>query len=210
MSLAGDITAVVLAGGKSRRFGSDKASALLAGRPMLQWVVDAVAEIAAEVVIVAAAGQAFPEVACSVPLRIVRDRDDGLGPLAGMVAGFEESKSDVCLVVSCDAPLLVPELLRYLIGRGGPEDAVVLPEVGGRWQPLVGVYRTERSLPAFRERVRSGERGVVSAIEALGNVVVVAEAEVKQRDPELRSFFGVNTAEEFARLERVVSELLGN
>jgi hypothetical protein len=51
---------------------------------------------------------------------------------------------------------------------------------------------------------------VVSAIEALGNVVVVAEAEVKQRDPELRSFIGVNTAEEFARLERVVSELLGN
>jgi molybdopterin-guanine dinucleotide biosynthesis protein A len=127
-----------------------------------------------------------------------------------MVAGFEESKSDVCLVVSCDAPLLVPELLRYLIGRGGPEDAVVLPEVGGRWQPLVGVYRAQQCLPLFRERLRTGDRGVVSAIEALGNTMVVSEAELKERDPELRSFIGVNTAEEFARLERVVSELLGN
>ena len=54
------IAGLILAGGKSTRFGTDKAAAPLAGRPMLQWVVDALAGVCEEIVIVAALGQELP------------------------------------------------------------------------------------------------------------------------------------------------------
>lgn len=195
---------MVLAGGKSTRFGSDKASALLAGKPMLQWVLSAIEQVCSEVIVVAAQGQVLPEVASDAPLRVVRDRYEAAGPLAGMVAAFEDPPADVCLVVSCDAPLLAPDLLRHLVERIGGA-AAACPEVAGQLQPLVAAYRPAVCLAPFRAAVERGERGVLRALRELDGVVVLNEDEVRRFDPELRSFAGVNTPAELARAEALVA-----
>lgn len=195
---------MVLAGGKSTRFGSDKASALLAGKPMLQWVLSAIEQVCSEVIVVAAQGQVLPEVASGAPLRVVRDRYEAAGPLAGMVTAFEDPPADVCLVVSCDAPLLAPDLLQHLVERIG-EAAVACPEVAGQLQPLVAAYRPAACLAPFRAAVERGERGVLRALRELDGVVVLSEDEVRRFDPELRSFAGVNTPAELARAEALVA-----
>ena len=195
---------MVLAGGKSTRFGSDKASALLAGKPMLQWVLGAIEQVCGEVIVVAAQGQGLPEVASSAPLRVVRDRYEAAGPLAGMVTAFEDSPAAVCLVVSCDAPLLAPDLLRHLVERLGGA-AAACPEVAGQLQPLVAAYRPAACRAPFRAAVERGDRGVLRALRELDGVVVLSEDEVRRFDPELRSFTGVNTPAELARAEALVA-----
>ena len=82
------VTGIIVAGGLSRRFGSDKASASLRGRPLLQWVRDALAPVVDEIVAVTAAGQALPPMHPAIPVTVVEDREPERGPLAGLAAGF--------------------------------------------------------------------------------------------------------------------------
>jgi molybdopterin-guanine dinucleotide biosynthesis protein A len=193
-------TAIILAGGKSSRFGADKASSLLLGRPLLQWVLDAAAVAAAEVVIVGAVGQELPGVTCDVPARIVRDRYPNAGPLAGLATGLEAASTDVCLALSCDAPLLQPALLAALIhGLAGTATAAVVPEVHGRLQPLVAAYRRSACLGLFRNSVEAGELALTPAVQAL-DPLVIREAEARSFDPELQSFHSANTPAELEEL----------
>ncbi len=197
----------MLAGGTSRRFGSDKAAALLAGQPMLQWVVSALSEVAEEILVSAAPGQVLPEVHSSVTTRVVRDPVRDLGPLAGMLAAFEAVNHEQCIVVSCDTPLVVPELLGDLGSRLDDEAVAVIPEIEGRMQPLVASYRRSECIETFRECIESGALSVLNAVSKLQNVAIVNETELRMFDPELRSFIGVNTPEEMAALEAFVGRV---
>lgn len=193
-------TAVILAGGKSSRFGADKASSLFLGRPLLQWVLDAAAVAADEVVIVGAAGQDLPGVTCRVPARIVRDRYPNAGPLAGLVTGFEAARPEVCLALSCDAPLLQAALLEALIhGLADTSASVLVPEVEGRLQPLVAAYRRSACVDLFRESVEAGRLALTPAVQAL-NPLVMQEAQACSFDPGLLSFQSANTPAELEAL----------
>ncbi|MGE3072990.1 MAG: molybdenum cofactor guanylyltransferase [Dehalococcoidia bacterium] len=205
MGTSTSISGVVLAGGTSRRFGSDKASALLAGRPMLQWVVDALGGVAVEIVISAAEGQVLPDVTCRVPIRVVTDPVKGQGPLVGMLAGLEASTNETCLVVSCDAPLVQPKLLRGLARRlADRQFEGVIPEVGGRLQALMAAYRRSEVVAVMRGSRDSGNLSVSAAVSKLTHVVTIGEAELLAFDPDLRSFMGVNSAEEMARATALI------
>jgi len=184
------IAGLILAGGKSTRFGTDKAVAPLAGRPMLQWVVDALAGACEELVIVAAAGQELPAVTTSLPVTIARDIYDAKGPLAGLVTGFQSVRQPLCFAVSCDAPLLKPELVALLAAAAAGHD-IACPLLGGFMEPLVAVYRPSACLPVFRDFV---ERDILKITAAFGplDLVVVAEPEIRGADPELESFLNAN------------------
>ncbi|MGE0601276.1 MAG: molybdenum cofactor guanylyltransferase [Dehalococcoidia bacterium] len=199
------VSGVVLAGGTSQRFGSDKAAALLAGRPMLEWVAEALGEVATEIVVSAAEGQVLPDVTCRVPIRVVTDPVKGQGPLVGMLAGLEAATNETCLVVSCDSPLVQPSVLRELARRlaDGQFNAVI-PDVGGTMQPLVAAYRRSEVAPVIRRNLESGNLSVLAAISTLSNVVTMGDAELLAFDPELRSFIGVNTEAEMARVYALV------
>ena len=192
------VTAVILAGGKSSRFGADKASTLLLGRPLLQWVLDAAAAAVDEVVVVGAVGEELPGVTCAVPARIIRDRYANAGPLAGLVTGLEAADTDVCLALSCDAPLLQSSLLGALVGGLGAANAIV-PEVEGHLQPLVAAYRRSACLETFRASVESGARALTVAVRAL-DPLVMQESEAWTLDPELLSFHSANTPAELEAL----------
>jgi molybdopterin-guanine dinucleotide biosynthesis protein A len=184
------LTGIVLAGGRSSRFGSDKASALLAGRPMLQWVISAAAQVCDPIVLVTAKPQDLPPLESPVELRHVTDRYPESGPLAGLVTGMAVAESELCFAASCDTPLLRPGLIAML-REAAPGHDVVCPEVDGYLQPLAAIYRVPLCLPLFEEHVRGGRLGLHDAFATL-NVRVVSEAEVRATDPALDSFLNVN------------------
>ncbi len=196
------LTAVVLAGGKSSRFGSDKASALLRGRPLLQWVLDAVGQASEAIVVVKARGQVLPPVTSTVPLMVVEDLYEGQGPLAGLVAAFEAVHTPLAFATSCDSPLTEPALIRYLVSRAGDAD-VVCPLVGDHPQPLVAVYRVAVCLPAFRENVERGQLRIVVAYAGLRRKTVTGE-EAAVADPDLRTFLNANTPERLAEIDSLL------
>jgi molybdopterin-guanine dinucleotide biosynthesis protein A len=193
------LTGLVVAGGKSRRFGSDKASALLAGRPLLQWVGSALADVCGALVVVRARGQELPPVAFPVPLTVVDDRYQAKGPLAGLAAGFEAIPDGLCFATSCDAPLLKRELVSGLSSLAPGYD-IVCPYVNDFLQPLLAVYRPATCLPVFEQAV---ERDVLKITAAYGGlrVRIVREDELRAMDPELESFRNANSVEALREIE---------
>lgn len=191
---ASDVTAVVLAGGTSSRFGSDKAAFPLAGRPLVRWVIDGVRTLCGDVVVVRAPGSRPWPFPLPDSVRLVTDPVPHLGPLAGLARGLEVTQTPWALAVACDAPTLQPAVVARLLALRTEGDAV-LGELDGRAQPFPGVYRTDVARAAFVRALASGERGVRAALASL-RVVIVPEEELRRLDPELLTYRNANTPAE--------------
>jgi molybdopterin-guanine dinucleotide biosynthesis protein A len=198
-----EATAIILAGGKSTRFGSDKAAALLGGRPLLHRVVDAASEVCGNIIVVRAAGQRLPDIRHDV--RVMEDEYEALGPLAGMITAFEAGSDAPSLVLSCDAPLVRPALLRAML-EALPGHGAVCGLLEQRAQPLPGAYDASRCLPLFRTRVERGDLAVHAALAEV-DTLMWDEARLRQYDPSLLSFLGVNTPDDLARAGDALSAL---
>ncbi len=167
-------TAIVLAGGRSARFGADKLAAQVDGRPLLHHVIAAVDGVAREIVVVLAPDGAEPPLPAGVAaaVRFARDAAEAQGPLAGLAAGLAAATQPLALVVGGDQPRLVPALMREMLrlvapGAGGrPVDAVAL-EDEGRIRPLPTALRVAAARPAA---TRALDAGTASLIGFLGRM----------------------------------------
>jgi molybdopterin-guanine dinucleotide biosynthesis protein A len=197
------LTGVILAGGRSTRFGADKASALLRGRPLLQWVADALQPGCDRLIVVRARGQHLPNVVTGSPLAVVDDHVDAEGPLAGLIAGLRAAATPLVFVASCDTPLIAAALPTFLRGHIAKGDMAAV-STGDRVQPLCAVYRRRTVLPAAEATFAAGGR---SLRQLVGNIRVTAVPgdAVRAVDPELASFVSMNTKERLHEVERLLS-----
>lgn len=159
---ASPASAVILAGGDSRRLGRDKALVEIGGRPLLARALDAAAPSAGEILVVSADPEAHARALRDsgwrpdARLRMLTDRRPGRGPLAGLETGLSEARHGACLVLACDLPFLPPEvparlldeLARWRTVEDGPagRPRAVVPVVDGRRQSLCAAV--ERSAGA--------------------------------------------------------------
>lgn len=194
--------AVILAGGRSTRFGdTDKAVARLAGRAMIRRVADRLLSTTDRVVVncrddqLEAIGEAFADY--PRPVTVAEDPDPDEGPMAGIRTGLRATESEYAFVVACDMPFVDPALVTHLFERARGNDAAV-PRVGDGWfQTTHAVYRAEAMVDACERALEAGERKVIAPLEHL-EYVVIDEAEV-ERVASLESFENLNTREEFER-----------
>ena len=156
-----EASAVVLAGGASRRMGRDKR--LLPwgvdtdGQPrtLLQAVIDTLAAVAGDVIVVA---NDQPDVAGA---RVVPDAIPGSGSLGGILSGVEAARYDRVFVAAADMPFLHAGLVRDLLDRLEGHDAVV-PVIGSRPEPLHAVY-SRAVAPAARSQIERGQLKIALA-----------------------------------------------
>ena len=196
--------AIVLAGGRSSRLASagivppgGKAGLVLAGTTLLERVCGRVGRVARRIVVVAAPGQELPSLPSAV--EVVRDSAPDTGPLAGIADGLRAvGDAAAVLVVSCDVPLVSPEVLRVLRERllsGAGMPLWVVPEVGGHLQVLVSAMRPE-VLGEIEAHLAAGRRGPRSLLESLaqaGRAIVIPEERFRPVDPGLQSFRDLDT-----------------
>lgn len=167
--------AVILAGGFGTRFGdSDKATAPVAGRPMLRWVVEAVAPGVDDLVVNARRDQRERIAAAlgglDADYAFAADPVPDRGPLAGMATGLGATDAEASLVVACDMPLVDPAFVEALFDRIGDADAAVPVERGGdeTWlQPLQAVYRTRKTAAVATAALEAGIDSPIGALERL-------------------------------------------
>ncbi len=195
------IAAVILAGGLSTRLGRDKASELLLGRSLLQRVIDRLAGLVDEYVLVTTSGQTLPPVEASAPLRAVEDAYARIGPLGGIYTGLSAMQAPRAITVACDMPLLQPPLLAELLRLAPGHDAVVplnsLPE------PLCAVYATT-CLPAIQDRIQASQYKVTGFFEGVDVLYVEPDA-WRRFDPDGLSFLNVNREEDLRRVEALLA-----
>ena len=131
-----NLSAVILAGGKSARMGRDKARLEIGGRPLMARQIQLARETGAgEIFISGRAGADYAEFKCPV----LYDRFGDAGPLAGIERVLAETSSAKVLVLAVDMPNLTPVILKQLIGRAR-ERMGVIPRIEGRMEPLAAVY----------------------------------------------------------------------
>ncbi len=176
--------------------GQPKAALDFGGIPLLTRIVVELKRWFDEIVIVAApasAGQPRIEIP---GLKIVHDETEFAGPLDALRRGLNALDHGVAFACSCDLPLLNSDVAADLVAMLDDFDAVI-PEVGGKLQPLHAVYRKHcanaiASLEASGEKRLAASAGVVNARK-------VSEEELRAIDPQLASFFNVNTPEDYQR-----------
>lgn len=156
----GNTTALILAGGASSRFGSDKGLAVLDGRPLVSWVATAAAAVARRSVLVLTPGashepwrEAVGGTNAEAALSIVHDDVVHQGPVSGLHAAAPHIETPFVMILAVDMPLVRPDLLAGLMQRLSGHDAVAF-HLEGWWRPLPSLWRTD-SLGEALSRARS-------------------------------------------------------
>jgi molybdopterin-guanine dinucleotide biosynthesis protein A len=188
------VTGIVLAGGRSSRFGSDKLRAEIGGRTLFERAIGALAAVAADVVVVGAPDDDQPLPAASVAVRRVADPAAHLGPLVGLRTGLEAAAEPIVLVIGGDMPSVRPAVLAAL-GRAllaAPDDvnAAVLASKG-RLVPLPAALRTGAATDRVGRLVEDGERRLRSVFERFPTRVL-DEAEWRPLDPDGETLIDVD------------------
>jgi len=187
-------TVVVLAGGESKRMGSDKASVVLAGKSLLGHVLEQVEPLFSDILI----SVREPRPAIKYP-QIV-DKSEDRGPMVGIKAALEEVKTGWVFVIACDMPFISTGLIQHLAGLRSEIDAVV-PHVFDRPQPLFGFYN-KTCLPFIEERMKQGKRSMICLLADL-ETCQLSEQQVKAIDPELKSLLSLDTLEDVKKVENL-------
>ena len=194
-----EITGIILAGGKSRRLGRNKALLELGGRSLLARARANVHPLCREVIVVGG-----PSGADQLGrTQYVADIYLSHGALGGIHAGLRAARTEYSLVVACDMPFLNQDLLRYMIGQVDSYD-VIIPRLNGLTEPLHALYSRNCLRPIERLLARRGGR-IISFFPQV-RVRYIEEAEVDRFDPQRRSIFNINPAEDWRRAQGWVTE----
>lgn len=191
------VSAIVQAGGQSRRMGRDKALIDYRGQPILAHVIATLRQLSDDVIVVANRSDVYGPIVSSLGARLVPDYDPPSGPLGGIAAGLAAMKHELSIVVACDMPLLNLDLLRHLIERAAGFD-VVVPVAGEQYEPLHAVYR-QTCLAAIQRRLDHNERRVISFFQDV-RLAAVPETEWRVFDPAGRSLSNLNTPDDLTLL----------
>ncbi len=188
---------IVLAGGRSRRFGSDKMAALVGDSTVLDRTISAVAVVASEIVIVVAPGDRRSLAAVPRPVRMVADPERHGGPLVGLLAGLEIVEQPLVVVVGGDMPSLRPDVLDLLIRtlESEPEMGAIVLRSRGDLAPLPAAVRAGVTTDHARRLLGDGERRLRSLFDRLPTRSL-DETEWRPLDPDGYSLRDVDRPED--------------
>jgi molybdenum cofactor guanylyltransferase len=188
------ITGLIIAGGQSRRFGSDKRRLRLwgaAGPTLLEHTIAILAPLCSELIVALNDPENWP----NLPARLVPDEAHNVGPLGGLYAGLRAAQYPAALVVAADLPLLNPQLLRALIDYPLIGDALV-PQRPAGLEPLHAIY-CRSCLPRLTSYLQQGDRSMHGFLAQI-TIQHPPLALLEQHDPEERSFYNINAPDQLA------------
>jgi molybdopterin-guanine dinucleotide biosynthesis protein A len=159
-------TAIIMAGGGSRRMGTDKSMLPIEGRPIIERTCQRLAACFEQVLISANESDKF----AFLGFDVVPDKVPGQGPLMGMASALEASANEINFVVACDIPHIELGYVRRILFEAVKNEAdIIVPTTGdGGYEPLFAVYR-KSALKAINEVLSSGGHKI-SDVFALCNV----------------------------------------
>jgi molybdopterin-guanine dinucleotide biosynthesis protein A len=231
-AMINDCTAIILAGGDSRRMGRDKATLPFAGTTLMQAVIATMQQLFPATLV--SVRQIRPE----IYLPQVCDTQADGGPLTGLVTTLSRVATPWAFVVACDMPFISPALVELLGGyrfkplptspcqgrgisfppdgttshstrlskddsqvagydKGGSRGVgcqAIIPVVHGQLQPLAAFYSTG-CIPLLRASLALGNKSLLGALKHL-DVCYVDETQMRQTDPQLHSFFDLDTPQD--------------
>ncbi|MEM3770475.1 MAG: molybdenum cofactor guanylyltransferase [Candidatus Bathyarchaeia archaeon] len=201
-----DNSAIVLAGGASKRFGYDKGLAPLAGKPLIMHVLDALDNIVEQKIVVVSSKEQAEKIAkiLKSDVKIAIDQGEFHSPLVGALKGFKEAGGEYTLLLPCDTPMISREILALILELCVGKNAVIPRWPNGYIEPLHAVYRVKSALEAAEIALNEERHDLRSMVEKLRNIRYVSTLIFQQFDPQLKMFLNVNTPLDLKRAESLL------
>jgi molybdopterin-guanine dinucleotide biosynthesis protein A len=184
------MTGIVLIGGKSRRFGSDKVFASLGLKPLIEHVVDLIGPLFEEIILIGHRREGLEK------YTIVEDLRPGCGPLGGILTALNAATSDSCFVFAADMPRLSREFISYMVSRMDDHD-IVMPVWSKGREPLHAIYH-RRILPTVAGLLERNDLKIFSLITKTDTLVIPEDAIRQFADP-AEIFSNINTRDDLGR-----------
>lgn len=201
------VTGIILAGGRSRRLGRDKAVEPFGSQPLIGRVIELVQSLTDEIVVSVADSARAAALPLEEAHQIAVDIYPEGGSLGGIYAGLNAASSEWGLVVACDMPFLNRQLFEYMLTQRAGYDAVV-PVPGDFPEPTHALY-SRVCLPHIEARLKANNLKISGFFDDV-RVRYINEDEVRGFDPELHSFFNVNSPEDLDRARALASAITGH
>ena len=197
---------MILAGGSGSRLGTEKSLLPFCGKPLIQMIVKKLLSAVDEVVIVARNDEQADVLRELVPeAHFACDQFSGYGPVAGLAAGMACAKGDFAFASGCDLPFLSVSVIDKLFELAKGYDAAVPVQPEGYMETLHSVYRREKMRFACERAAARGERKISAPLKEMKLNLVPVEI-LRPLDPELLTFFNVNTKEDLKAALKLFSD----
>ena len=180
-----NISAVLLAGGESRRMGTDKATLLFRGKPLWQVQLETLRKLAPKQIFVSS--RSDPPWRCDDVL-FVADVPLSRGPLSGLAASMDRMSTSYLLALALDMPWMSHRYLEFLCAHIEPGRGV-LPKIGDRAEPLAAIYPREAAI-----EIRNALRGPDFSLHSLTGDLLAARKlrELSVSEPDMKLFLNMN------------------
>ena len=193
------VTSAVLAGGKNRRMGRNKALETIGGKTLIEYVIKRLRPLTSQLLVVTSRER--PNLLAAGKVEILVDLYSDKGPLGGLYTGLLASRSPRSIVVACDMPFLNRALLSYMMQISAGFD-IVVPRLYNMVEPLHAVYSKECLAP-IEHLLKMGRLSVLELL-TLVNVRYVEAEEINRFDPEHLSFFNINTEDNLEKARKLM------
>jgi len=202
-----DISSIILAGGKSLRFGYNKIVETVGQGNLLSQVISCVSTLCREIIIVTRQEQVLPDLTDFPEVKIVTDIIPDKGPLGGIYTGLVKSPTFYNLVVAADMPFLNRSLLNYMLSVSAGSD-IVMPTMNNQFEPLHAIYSRNCMAPAA-DLIRQNRLFVLELFDLVKTRYVSAE-EIDRFDPKHLSFFNINTTNDLKQARKLARGEIDN
>ena len=192
------VSGIILAGGKSRRLGTDKAFLSLDGETLIERVLRTTRSLVSDVLIVANDHTRY----ANLGARLISDIYPGKASLGGIYSGLLAAENEQALVLGCDMPFLSTALLRHML-RLADASEVIIPRYGAYLEPLHAIYH-KCCLDHMRRLIESNQLRISQAF-CDATTRFVEDEEIERLDPDKLSFFNINTPEDLERARARIS-----
>ncbi len=159
-----EYSAIILAGGESKRMGQKKSTLLLQGKTFIEIIIDKLIDIGISEILISGYEydlEKYTDTGCV--LKTVKDIYEKKGPFAGIHAGLEAAAHNSVLIVTEDAPLVPIDFMKQLMQEHEENDSsITVTRSGDRFQPLLGIY--DKSLISECDDILQGDKATVRAL----------------------------------------------
>lgn len=189
-----NLTAIILAGGKSSRMGADKALLKMNGKTLLETVVEICQPVCNSIIISsnnpAHSVYGYP---------VIADEQKDCGPIGGIYSGLKQSETEWNFVIGVDTPFVTPDFIQFLLQHSGNSDAVI-PEYSGKTEPLIALYKRS-CLPVIENQIRL-QQFKIHRLVALINAKFIECFEWMEKSPLF--FNNLNRPEDFNIFNKIL------
>jgi molybdenum cofactor guanylyltransferase len=187
------MTGVILAGGKNRRMGENKAFLAVNGELLIDRTVRLFRAVFEEVIVVTTSPLDYLDQEAAIVTDILPEK----GALGGIYSGLFYAREEYAFIAACDMPFLNRAFLEYMISRTTGYD-IIVPATPEGFQPLHAVY-SRRCLPVIRGLIER-DRLKITGFYPGHRLLTISPEIIRSFDPEGRMFINVNTPEDLRNL----------